>query len=221
MLLVNLVITIIVLSVSGACAPGPLTFAALIVGSWHGAKGGFKVAVGHMMFEAPYVFSLLLLFNSIRSIFEIFTVRLVLALIACFFIIYFSYLGYLSGVKIVKEGHNNVRVEDIVGERVGKYLAKPIIVGLLLTGLNPWFLIWWITVGGIILVKALSLGLIEAFIVVMGAHVWLDYVWLTLMAYLSSKGLKVLGRRYGYILQALSIILAVFGVLLVVKLFLT
>ncbi len=221
MLLVNLILTVIVLSVSGACAPGPLTFAALIVGSWYGAKGGFKVAIGHMLFEAPYVFSLLLLFNTIRSLFESFVVRLVLAAIACIFIIYFSYLGYISGVKIVKNGGNSIRIEDVLGYRAGKYLAKPVIVGLVLTGLNPWFLIWWITIGGIILLKALSLGLFEAFVIVMASHLWLDYVWLTLMAYLSSKGLKVLGRKYGYILQGLSIILAVFGVLLVVKLFLS
>jgi len=220
-LLVNLIITIIVVSVSGACAPGPLTFAALIVGSWYGARGGFKVAIGHMLFEAPYVFALLLLFNTVKSIFESFVVRLVLATVACVFIVYFSYLGFLSGVKIVRNGCDCIRVEDMLGTRAGKYLAKPVVVGVMLTGLNPWFLIWWITIGGIILVKALSLGLFEAFVLVMGAHVWLDYLWLTLLAYLSSKGLKVLGRRYGYILQALSIILAVFGVLLVVKLFLT
>ncbi len=188
----------------------------MIVGSWDGFKGGLKVAIGHMIFEAPYVLMLLIMFNTVKSIFEMFITKLVLALLACIFILYFSYVGYMSGRRMVRLGNMDMR--DLLNSKFMKYITKPIIVGILLTGLNPWFLIWWITIGGIILVKALELGIFKAFIIIMSAHVWIDYAWLGIMAYLSGKGRKLLGRRYGYILQAISIILAIFGILLVVKL---
>ena len=204
------------MSVSGACAPGPLTFAAMIVGSWYGAKGGLKVAVGHMIFEAPYVLLLLMMFNSVKYFFELFITKLVLAILACIFILYFSYVGYISGRDMVKSGDTDIT--NLIDKKFIKYITKPIIVGILMTGLNPWFLIWWVTIGGIILVKALQLGILEAFLLVIFAHVWIDYAWLGAMAYLAGKGKKILGRKYGYVLQALSIILAIFGILLIVKL---
>lgn len=101
---------------------------------------------------------------------------------------------------------------------MGKYLKNPILVGILLTGLNPHFLTWWISIGMVILVKVIELGLLNGFLIAMFGHVWLDFLWLSTLAYLSHKGLKVFGKKYGIVLQIMAIILASFGITLVVKL---
>ena len=54
----SFVITIIVLTASGALAPGPLFFATISHGTKHGAKSGFVFSLAHTVVE----FSLIMVF---------------------------------------------------------------------------------------------------------------------------------------------------------------
>jgi len=140
-------------------------------------------------------------------------VKLALGLLALVFILYFSYLTFRDGVNLLK-GKEMTFAQALSG----KLLTNPVTVGFLLTGLNPQFLTWWVTIGMIIVVQVVELGL-EYIPIAYLIHVWLDYAWLTALAFLSNRGYKVFRRKYGYVLMILAILLAVFGTLIVVKVF--
>ncbi len=207
--------TIVLLSLTGALAPGPLTMATIVLGTHEGARAGFLTAVGHMLFEFPYFVALCLLVGQ-RNVLQLLNMRLVklaLGILALAFVLYFSYLTFRDGMNILR-GKEMTLTQALSG----KLLTNPVTVGFLLTGLNPQFLTWWITIGMIIILQTVELGL-EYVPLAYAMHVWLDYAWLTTLAFLSNRGYKVFRRRYGYVLIGLAVLLAIFGTLIVVRTF--
>jgi len=58
-------------------------------------------------------------------------------------------------------------------------------------------------------------------LVMYGAHVWMDYFWLTLMGFAGESGVKILkSKGYGVLLIALGLILALFAMNISLKTFL-
>jgi len=54
-----------------------------------------------------------------------------------------------------------------------------------------------------------------------GSHIWMDYLWLTLMGFAGESGAKILkSKGYGILLILLGIILALFAVNISLKTFL-
>ena len=53
--LLDFVATVVVVTASGALAPGPLSFGILMQGSKEGARSGFSCAIGHTLVEFPLV----------------------------------------------------------------------------------------------------------------------------------------------------------------------
>ncbi len=212
--------SIIFVSLSGALAPGPLTVATIIAGSNGGARSGLLIAIGHTIVEFPYVFLLVLLAN--RGIVEYitgnFTLKVILAVIALVFILYFGYLTFVEGYNIVRKGELSVSSLN-TKSRFSGIITNPLIVGIVLTGLNPQFLAWWATIGlSLILSVAKYVNILQFLPIFYISHVWIDYAWLISLAYLSRKGVLRLGRKYGYVLEVLAIVLVILGVLIVVSL---
>ncbi len=187
----------IMISATGAFAPGPLTIATIIVGSKGGLKEGVKMTMGHAMFEFPYVIALTMFLSSIKSTLELRAVRIALMLAILSFTIYFAYLTIKDGFRILKHG---------VDYDLNRHMPSSILIGLLYTGLNPHFLIWWPTVGLPIVIGIIEIGLWTLPLVYL-AHVSLDFIWLPLIAFLSRRGLLALGRKYGYFVISLGILL--------------
>ncbi len=204
----SLIISTVVLSATGSLSPGPLTFAALLVGPRRGKLSGVLLALGHTIFEIPYVILLVNVVSAVKSYLDLVQIRLCLAIIISTIILYFSYIAFKDGLRIAREG-------GVKYEGVGR-IESPVLLGVVLTGLNPHFLTWWITIGLPLIVQALELGH-QGLLIMCAAHVWQDYLWLGALAYLSHEGRVVLGRRYGYALQALAVALASSGLLIVVR----
>jgi len=214
----DVVLAIALVSLTGALAPGPLTVATIICGASRGARAGLLVSIGHTIVELPYVLALVLIASQevVRRYVELFSVRIALGLLALAFVLYFSYIAFKEGRKLAREG-----CLQLSESKFARVLANPLSVGILLAGLNPPFLAWWVVVGGPLLLRVAPLGLLKHFPLLYAAHVWIDYVWLTLLAYLSRRGLQIFGKKYGYVLEVLAIVLAVLTTYLVIKLFFT
>ena len=109
---------------------------------------------------------------------------------------------------MIKDGLNN---DENNWGMLNTIVDRPLIVGLSLTGFNPYFILWWFLVGGILIVDALALlGLVLGVIILFIMHVWMDYAWLTFLAYMGNLGKNVL-RSKGY-----KILLVVIGVLFII-----
>jgi threonine/homoserine/homoserine lactone efflux protein len=203
-----LVISVMAITPSGAFSPGPLTASAVALGSARGWRAGLLIALGHMAFELPYVAALAYILKQI----DVGGYKIPMALAAVFFIAYFSYLLLRDAWAIAR---------GVPPSLPASRFANPLVAGLALTALNPYFLIWWITVA-LPVVTALSAQPLHVFAVVYAAHVWMDYFWLTLMASLGRAAARLLSARlYAVFLAALAALLMYFGAELIAGVLMT
>jgi threonine/homoserine/homoserine lactone efflux protein len=88
-----------------------------------------------------------------------------------------------------------------------------LLLGLALTGLNPFFVIWWLTAGAQLIVIALEFASLAGVLLMYVCHVWMDYVWLVGTAYLAKTGMKVAGLKwYRALMAVFGAVIVYFGV---------
>ncbi|MEB3845397.1 MAG: LysE family translocator [Desulfurococcales archaeon] len=202
----GVIIRTVMISGSGALSPGPLSASAIALGGLVGALGGFYAALGHMLFELPYVALIALSLARLdRSLSP--RRKAVLLLFSAGFMLYFSIglaqLALSSGGLL--QGHLYLPVSGLSSK-----ILLSISVGFLLTAANPYFLLWWLTVGQPIVSNASKSR--RMFLTVYSSHVWMDYAWLTFLAAAGSMSRSVSGEAYNALMMLLSIALAYYGV---------
>jgi len=191
--------TIIVLTASGALAPGPLFFATVSHGSKHGAISGLIFSVAHTVVEFSLIMLLALGLLTVAS-------EPIVKIV----------IGLVGGVVLIVFGAFQIR-KYIISK--SKELTKPkssykhlFLVGLAFTGLNPYFILWWLTVGAQLILMALSFAAILGVVLMFISHVWMDYVWLTGVSYFAKKGTNIMGLRwYKPLMIIFGVILIYFG----------
>jgi threonine/homoserine/homoserine lactone efflux protein len=199
-------VTVVVVTASGALAPGALFAANLLEGTKGGAKSGFMISVGHMLVELPLVMLMALGISSLMS-FPGFA--LVVGLVGGSALIGFGLLQVRGAIR------QPISSRPVQGAGLQK---KALILGVGLTALNPYFILWWLTVGLGLVVQAVELGALLGVLIMYASHVWMDYAWLTGTAYLSARGTVLLGGRgYKLLLIGLAAFLIYFGVGLIAR----
>ena len=191
--------TIIVLTASGALAPGPLFFATVSHGSKHGAKTGIIFSVAHTLVEFSLIMLLALGLLTVAS-------EPIVKIV----------IGLVGGVVLIIFGAFQIR-KYIISKT--EELVKPkssykhlFLIGLAFTGLNPYFILWWLTVGAQLILMALSFAAILGVVLMFISHVWMDYVWLTGVSYFAKKGTNIMGLKwYKPLMVIFGIILIYFG----------
>src|SRR5580765_2041976 len=204
MTLLDIGLQIILVSVSGVLSPGPLFFANLVLSKNGGFWSGIKIAIGHTIVELPVVilYSIpLIIFTSQSVTFSINFISFIggISLIS---------FGILFVVKIISK--NNKHNYIIESSRI----EKPVIAGMLFTGINPFFFLLWISVGIKLISDSIALlcyPIEIAFLFLV--HVWMDYAWLGLTSYFASRGISVLRSQYHkFIILILTIPLFYYGI---------
>lgn len=200
--LLDFIITVVVVTASGALAPGPLFFGLLVQGSKEGARSGFFCAIGHTLVEFPLVMALA------------FGLLAVAAQPAIEFAI-----GLAGGIGLIGFGVFQIyqtfkSKPATVGTNETKTLrTSSLVLGLALTGFNPYFILWWLTIGSVMIVEALAFAAIVGVLIMYVSHVWMDYAFLTAIAHMAKKGRSVVGSRYYKLaLIAFGLILVYFGI---------
>lgn len=210
--MIDLVLTTVVISLSGALSPGPLTASTMAIGINGGWRGGFKVALGHTVAEFPYVILLAFLMGSVKYYLDMPLIKMPMSITISIFIGYFAYLLLLDALKGPSSSSSGFRKT---------ISANPITVGIVLTAFNPYFLLWWATVGLPLINMSLALGVFSGIIVMYVSHVWLDYAWLSLIAHVPYSGASLFGGKlYRIILIILCVILIVFAIEILYETFL-
>jgi threonine/homoserine/homoserine lactone efflux protein len=215
---------IIFISVSGVLSPGPLFFANLIYGSKQGFSSGIKIASGHTIVELPLVILLGLgIFGFSSFTFTNESIRII-GLIGGIAIIFFS-ISQINNTIKRRIDIGSINSKNNSGDNYlfkisnkGKGLG-PLMLGLSFTALNPFFIVWWLTVGLKLISDSVHLfGIVEGILILFSLHIWMDYAWLAVTAYLASKGRLILTERlYQYFLLSVNFILASYGFYLIVE----
>jgi threonine/homoserine/homoserine lactone efflux protein len=97
----------------------------------------------------------------------------------------------------------------------------PILLGVIFSALNPFFLIWWLTVGLKLITDSIHFfGLVNGILFLFSFHIWMDYAWLVITSYLIYRGFLVLKTKfYSALLISISTILAFYGVYIILNIF--
>ncbi len=175
-------VEVVAISASGVLAPGPLFVTNMLYGTRGSAASGVKMAHGHAVIEVCVVAALAASLFSAASLISGYSN--VIALVGGAAILGFAALQVAGAIK-------NKEPEPSRKQRHGPFVA-----GMLMTGLNPFFLIWWSTVGLKLVSDSAYFGLAAGVMMLFFMHVWMDYAWLGTTAYLASRGRQILKSRY-------------------------
>jgi len=198
--LFGFILTVVLITASGALAPGPLFFATVSHGTKTGAKGGFIFSVSHTIVEFTLIMLLALGLLTIAS------EKIVK-----------NVIGVVGGIALIIFGLLQIYFTFKDSPKVKKqYMSsyhRLFFMGIILTGLNPYFIIWWLTAGAKLIILSLEFAAFTGVIFMFVCHVWMDYVWLTSIAYFSKKGTNTLGFKwYRTLIVIFSLVLVYFGI---------
>ena len=187
---------VIGVTASGALAPGPLFFKNIAEGTKSGARSGLAFAVGHTVVEFSLVIVLAL---GLLTVVDQPLVRLVVGIVGGTALLIF-------GVMQIREA-SSFKPHEESKEVAG--LKSNLLLGSIFTGLNPYFVVWWLSAGLRLILDSLTLASLAGVIIMYAAHVWMDYAWMIGTAYLAKRGIKLVGR------QGFRIGMIIFGVVLI------
>ncbi len=176
MALLLFLLKVVGISLSGALAPGPVTAAALGMGSSN-RFAGVLMALGHGLVEFPLMVLLLL---GVGRLLKLRQVSIVIGLAGG------SFLVFLAIQTFQGLGGSGAGVAQTTG-------SSPLAAGILLSAGNPYFLIWWATVGLTLITTARNSFGPWAFGLMAGAHWSCDLLWLAALSWASFEGSVLLG----------------------------
>ena len=187
-----------VISLSGVMSPGPMTAAAI----GHGARSrsaGVWISLGHGAVEVPLI---VVLYLGASALFQADWTRITIGLAGGLFLLY-------MGVGLMRTRAELPGSEDKTSTKSS--FTAPVVAGILMSIGNPYFLLWWATIGLGLVMGAETFGAIGivAFIIV---HWSCDLIWFTILSALSNKGVETFGAKlYQRVSLACGVALILFG----------
>jgi len=192
--------TVVITSLSGVMMPGPM-FTVTLAKSLKSPWAGVMVSLGHAVIEVPLI---LLVYFGLANFFQNEIVKLVLSVLGGGMIVWMGYDLFRARKKLAREGKDT------------SYNAFT--AGILMSGLNPFFLVWWVTVGSLLLMnftEAVGAWALPFFIIV---HWLCDLVWLSLVSVFIYRTHSFWGEKVQeWVFIVLSLALLYFGGQFIVK----
>jgi threonine/homoserine/homoserine lactone efflux protein len=209
--LVGFFVTSFVVGLSGALMPGPLVTLAIA----ESAKGGFRrgpaVVLGHAVVEMLAVGGLLL------GISQVFGDPLVSGTIGVVGGLVLLWMGYGMG----RSAWTGAAALDLAAgggppaaqaSQSRSLIASPAVRGGAVSVANPYWLLWWATIGAAYVGKSLSLGLAGLAAFYLG-HILSDLGFITLVSAVVASGRRSLDARvYRGVIMFCALALAVLGI---------
>ena len=188
-----ILLSVVIISFSGVMAPGPM-FAVTLTKSYKSPWAGTQIALGHAVIEVPLI---LLIYFGFARFFENNMVQLVLSVVGGGMIIWLGIGMFRARTEVVQKG------KDL------PYNAFT--AGILTSVFNPFFLLWWATIGSMLVMKFLDFG-ITGLVIFIIAHWLCDLVWLSLISMLIYRTHTLWGLKFQeWVFIACSLLLVGFG----------
>ena len=195
--IITLFFTSFLVGFSGASTPGPLMTLVLAQSSIGGWKKSLEIISGHAILEG--ILLILLLFG-LQPVLEHPVFLRSFTLLGSVFLIYMGITLFIS----------------ILNNRIEIKNSDPVKIPLTLAGAltslgNPYWLLWWITIGVSFITQAKSLLLLGILSFYTG-HILADYTWYIFIGILGQGlSLPFWGKVYRYVLYFSSLFLFGFG----------
>jgi threonine/homoserine/homoserine lactone efflux protein len=184
-------------ALSGAAMPGPVLTVTVSETAKRGFKAGPMIVLGHGILEMVLI--ALILFGFARIV----TYPVVIGLI-----------GLAGGVVLLGLAYGmlkdlkKLRLELSPGDNPS---VHPIYAGILTSLANPYWTIWWATIGLGYMVFAMKFGMMGVLFFFIG-HISADLVWYSGVSFLVSRGKRYISDSvYRYIIGVCAMVLVLFA----------
>jgi threonine/homoserine/homoserine lactone efflux protein len=163
-------------SLSGVMAPGPM-FATTIAKGYNDIRAGLKISFGHAVIEIPLIAAIFLGFDTVLKNDQVFIA-----------------IGLGGGVILSILGIDQIRTRNskVIQKDNGR---SSFISGIIMTAANPYFILWWATVGATLITGAVKFGLIMLPIFA-AVHLCCDFAWNYLLSFSVYKSKAVWNERW-------------------------
>jgi len=190
--------TSFMLGLSGAMMPGPLLTMTISESARRGMRAGPQLILGHALVEAAVVVLLLIGLADLVQRPDVFGV-----------------IALIGGVMLFWMGGGMLRSLpqlslDLEQKEEGKGIS-PVLAGGLISLANPYFTLWWATIGIGYLTVTSAQGWLGG-ITFYCFHILADLAWYALIAYAVSRGRHLLADRpYRVLIGSCALFLLAFG----------
>ena len=197
---------------SGALVPGPMLTLVISSVAEKGFWTSFFIVIGHSLLELAVVISFFL------GVLKYLQNPLIVKIIGILGGVFLLYLGVDILISIFKK-KNKINFKSTVKKRTitGKSTGIIILKGILISLMNPYWYIWWITIGAAFIIKSVefnTLGISSFYI----GHISADFIWYLFIGFLINTGRKFFNQKiYNGILAACSIFLFYLGIRFIIE----
>ena len=184
--MIEVLIASFLVGLTGAVSPGPMSAAILGMSHERPLLSTAGLVAGHGIVEAAIIVGIIFGLSSLPYQTEI-------ALLGCVTIVLLGVLQFMA------------EPEQKAARAGGT--GAPFAAGIVLTLSNPYWWIWWLTFG------AGFLALQPAYAAFFVGHISADLVWFGILAITASRGAKILGEKYRWVVKGSGAAMAAFGIL--------
>jgi threonine/homoserine/homoserine lactone efflux protein len=201
---IEVLVASFLVGLTGAVSPGPMSASILGMSHKKPLLSTAGLVAGHGIVEAAIIIGIIFGLSSLPYQTEI-------ALLGCVTIVILGVLQFMSepekaGARAEREDSSESDLEQ-PAIRWGATARAPFVAGIVLTLSNPYWWIWWLTFG------AGFLALQPAYAAFFVGHISADLVWFGILAFMASRGAKILGEKYRWVVKGSGIAMAAFGVI--------
>ena len=198
---VGLFVWSFVTTIGAVMSPGPVSTAVVTEGMRRGLRVGPLVSIGHTFAELVVVVALA---TGIGRVLERPMWATAIGLLGGIFLL------WMGGTMAWGAARREVRLPRAGDDTVPGAGSSLIVLGVVTTLSNPFWYMWWVSVGGGYVLMTLQEGVSSLLVFYLG-HISADYVWNTILASVVASGRSWLNDR---VYQALLLVCGLFLVYL-------
>ena len=192
-------LSVIFISLSGVMMPGPV-FAVTVAKGYKNKAAGALIALGHGAIEFPLIF---LLYFGLKDLFASTTLQKVISLVGGAILIYMGVQTFKSRKETSREYEESKH--------------DSFVAGFLATAANPYFFLWWATIGTALIMNAYLFGFLGLLVFAL-THWSCDLLWDSFVSFTVFKSRRFLNKRaYNLIFGFCFVVLVSFGTWFIVS----
>lgn len=182
--------------------PGPLLTYNINQSMRVGIRSGFLLIAGHAVLE---LITIALLFLGLGTFLSTNTAQIVVGIAGGTLLIIFGTVM----VKDVIQGKAKLEIQGNGEKKSGGLVLN----GIVISAMNPYFIIWWTVVGLGLMMTAYKAYGISGVAVFFTGHILADFSWYLLISFLASRSRKLMNdKAYEIIVAILALVLIGFGI---------
>ncbi len=194
-------VSVAFVSLSGVMMPGPV-FAVTVAKGYKSKTAGTLIALGHGAIEFPLIF---LIYFGLSEFFASGVVQKIISL--------------MGGLILIYMGFQTLKMNEEKGIEPSGLRHSPFIAGLITTGANPYFFLWWATIGAALTLNASLFGLTGILLFAI-THWSCDLLWDTIVSLTVFKSKRFFTEKvFKLVFGFCFVVLVVFGIWFILSAF--